>query len=144
MHYLTLITAEIPVQIEDDVENEAVKKRKKELEKEKQLNPDHSSCITDLMIASCNNLRDTFSRAVASSAESILDPYNSQTEDPDYLEFWDKTQELERAYQQTVDCIRLPEGRIFNIYDPTVFNRFIIRDGKVYERHAGPLSRVGG
>ena len=139
MHYLTLITAQIP-SLEEDVQgNEAVAEQIAKLEREKKLLSDQSPCILNLFLEACNSIRDTFSRAVASSASNILEPYSCDTENPDYLEFWDKTEELETAYQQMQDCVRLPEGRIVSVNHPRIFNHFTLRNEQVYELHAGPL-----
>ena len=40
---------------------------------------------------------------------------------------------------ESVDCIKLPDGRIVSVYDQFVLNRFAIHDGKVFEKHTGPL-----
>lgn len=138
MHYLTLITADIPPLEEDVQANKAVAEQMNRLKKEKELVPKESLCMLDLLLESCNNIRDTFSRAVASSARSILNRYYCDTENPDYLAFWDKTQELETAYEKTVDCFQLPNGRIVPDYHSSACH-FIIRNGLVYKRYAGSL-----
>lgn len=89
---------------EDEQTNEAVKAQIDKLENEKESFPEKSSGILNLLIAACNSIRDEFSRAVASAATDILEPYHCDTENPDYLEFWDKTPELEAAYEQSIDC----------------------------------------
>lgn len=139
MHYLTLITAEIPEITEDEQTNEAVKAQIDKLENEKESFPEKSSGILNLLIAACNSIRDEFSRAVASAATDILEPYHCDTENPDYLEFWDKTPELEAAYEQSIDCFLLPQGKIVTSRHPAIYGRFTIRNGNVYETHAGPL-----
>ena len=137
MHCLTLVTAEIPSLEENLAKNESIAQQKKELEKK--LQSGDSSCIPRILLSSCNNLRDTFSRSVNESVSSLLEPYDSGTENPDYLEFWDKTDEIQAAFMQTQDCIKLPNGTIISKNTPSFSNRFLLRDGKVYERHAGPL-----
>ncbi|MDR0287565.1 MAG: hypothetical protein LBI03_07685, partial [Clostridiales bacterium] len=69
----------------------------------------------------------------------VMDPFWETTEDPDYLEFNDKTEELAEEYKnKKVNCIRLPHGRIVSVYNWEVKD-FTIKDGKVYQEHAGPL-----
>ena len=106
MHYLTLITAEIPEITEDEQTNEAVKAQIDKLENEKESFPEKSSGILNLLIAACNSIRDEFSRAVASAATDILEPYHCDTENPDYLEFWDKTPELEASLRRYNESLR--------------------------------------
>lgn len=79
-HYLTLITAEIPEITEDEQTNEAVKAQIDKLENEKESFPEKSSGILNLLIAACNSIRAEFSRAVASAATDILEPYHCDTE----------------------------------------------------------------
>lgn len=138
MHYLTLITAQITSLDEDLAKNESVTQQKKELEKKLQ-SGSGSSCILQILLSSCNNLRDTFSRAVNESVSSLLEPYDSGTENPDYLEFWDKTDKIQDAFMQTQDCIKFPNGTITSTSNPSFFNRFLLRDGKIYERYVGTL-----
>lgn len=109
MHYLTLVTAEIPVL---DTEQKAALK-------------------------SLHYMRNAFSKAVNFEVTNSLEPYAEGTRNPDYLEFCDKTMELYAAYQGGIDCFKLPEGRIVPTYYTR--NRYTICDGKVYECHAGPL-----
>lgn len=138
MHYLTLITAKIPTLIEDEQTNNFIADLISKLEKEKEQSSQSPLCLQNIFLEEYRNMRDTFSRDVNSSVENILEPYYSGTDNPDYLEFWDKTQELESAYEQTVDCFQLPEGRIVPYYHSGACN-FIIRNGLVYKRHAGTL-----
>lgn len=111
MHYLALVTTEIPAS---------------EIEQKTVLNPLH-------------DVRHVFSREVSSSVTLSLERYAEDTQNPDYLEFWDQTKYLEAAHQGGIDCIKLPEGRIVPIYEEPFSDRFGIWDGKVYERYAGPL-----
>lgn len=67
-----------------------------------------------------------------------MEPFWEATEDPEYLEFQDRTDEVREGYNGTVDCIKLPDGRIVPHYYSTVC-RFIIKDGKVYQKESGQL-----
>lgn len=139
MHYLILISADIPNLIEDEEENNAVAIRREMLLKKREAVPEDILSYLDILLSLCSNQRDTFSRAVASHANNILEPYDSNTTDTDYMEFCDKTQELKIAYQQSANCFKLPNGRIVDPYDSSVCGRYIMRNGQVYQCNAGPL-----
>ncbi len=139
MHYLILISADIPSLIEDEEENNAVAAKKEQLLKQRKSIPEDIPSYLDILLSQCDNQRDTFSRSVATHAKSILEPYDYTTTDPDYTEFCDKTQELKAAYQKSETCLRLPDGRIVDPYDSSVCERYTIRNGPVFQRQAGPL-----
>ena len=48
-------------------------------------------------------------------------------------------EELKAAYEQSIDCFLLPQGKIVTSRHPAIYGRFTIRNGNVYETHAGPL-----
>ncbi len=138
MHYLTLVTLEIPKLKNDyhtDILNFALLQELNEAH-EKEPN----NIMIDVYLQKFRGLKTIFARTVDALIEDKLEPYCESTENPDYLEFEDHTAELRQEYEnQSVDCIRLPEGRIVSTYNHFVWNRFIIHDGKVFEKYAGPL-----
>jgi len=68
-----------------------------------------------------------------------LDPFWEATEDPDYLVFNDKNDEARSEYDsERLDCIKMPDGAIVSRYNRRA-SGFTIKDGKVYQEHAGPL-----
>ena len=70
---------------------------------------------------------------------SQLDPFCEGTEDPDYLEFHDKTEEIARGYNSdTLDCVKMPGGKIVSLYNHHA-SGFAIKDGMVFQESAGPL-----
>ena len=66
-----------------------------------------------------------------------MEPYWKSTEDSEYLKFYDCTENIEKSYERKIDCFRLPQGTIIPVDVPPYGNRFLICDGKVYEREAG-------
>ena len=69
----------------------------------------------------------------------LMYPYCASLEDPEYLEFDNRTERLREEYEAAVDCIRLPQGTIVEQYGDPLWGRFVVRDGKVFQRDAGPL-----
>ena len=139
MHYLTLITAEIPQLEEDETTNEAIREQIALLENETKSDSHAANLMNQYLISQYKSKMNTFARAVDTAAEEILERYDVDFDDPDYLEFWDKTEEIVAAYGKTVDCIRLPEGRIVRANDYRMRHQFVIKNGVVYEQNAGPL-----
>lgn len=139
MHYLTLITAEIPHLEEDEYTNNAIKEQIALLENDPKSDNHTSNLMNQYLISQYKSKINTFARAVDTAAEDILEQYDVDFDDPDYLEFWDKTEEIVAAYGKTVDCIRLPEGRVVCADDYRLRHQFVIKDGIVYEQNVGPL-----
>ena len=138
MHYLTLVTVEIP-KLENDYKTDMLYQDALQ-ELQERHNKDPKNLVTEFYLEKFNGLKTTFSRAVDAMIEEKLEPYCESTENPDHLEFEDRTDELRREYEKdSVDCIKLPDGRIVSVYDQFALNRFVIHDGKVFEKHAGPI-----
>lgn len=89
------------------------------------------------------SLKTTFSREVTSCINDIMEPYSETTTDQRYLEFIDHTQELVYDYEKgTTDCIRLPSGTLVTENHPSFFKKYILQQGKVFQRDAGPLHHM--
>ena len=86
-----------------------------------------------------NSLQNKFSQIVEKEVERKMEPYWKLTENSEYLMFYGCTENIEKSYERKIDCFRLPQGTIIPSYMPPYGNRFLIRDGKVYEREAWPL-----
>ena len=140
MHYLTLVTVEIP---KVEQEPEIDKRIQEELNKLKSGNNNGKNFMTDIYIERLNGLSNAFARCVDSEICSVLEPYAEQTDNPEYLEFEDHTEELRNEYENDcIDCIKLPNGKIVSIENRMVWDKFIIGDdGKVYQKYFGQLKR---
>lgn len=138
MHFKTLVTVKFPEIVEDEERNVEIAKKIIELTEMKKEKPD--DIMIELALEKLNNVRDTFSQETASRVEDIMYPHYTDLDDPELLEFEDKTDMLREEYENgRPDCVRLPQGDIVEIGGYPVYGRFIIRDGKVYEKYAGPL-----
>ncbi len=137
MHYLTLAAIEIPA-VEEDRETDAqIAETLEELKIRKQT--DAKNFMLDIAIERCRNLQSAFSRAVDSGISDIMYPYCACMEDPEYLEFDDRTEKLRSEYEGLADCIKLPQGIIVEQHGEPLWGSFIVRDGKVFQREAGQL-----
>lgn len=137
MHFLTLVTVEIPKTNPEPEIDERIQDEIKSLKETKS----KSNFMTEIYIEKLNSMSNAFGRCVDSEICSILEPYAEQTDNLDYLEFEDHTDELRDEYENdTVDCIKLPEGKIVSIENRRVWDKFIIGDdGLVYQKYFGPL-----
>lgn len=141
MHFISLVTVEIPELTEDQAENQEVKKCLKELKKAYKQNP--KNIILELQIERLEGLTTEFARTVDYEVSEIMEPYDAGTEDPKYLEFDDRTEELKEAYfNGRPDCIRLPNGTILEAASYHFWDKFVISDGKVFQKYAGPLHHM--
>ena len=82
---------------------------------------------------------ETFARQVYGETIELMAPYNEATEERRYLEFDDRTESLKVEFAEKVDCVRLADGWIREINDWWFAKAYTIRNGKVYQREAGPL-----
>lgn len=137
MHFLTLAAVEIPEVQEDKETDKQVAEKLEKLKLQKQLGTKNH--MLDFAIEKFHSLQSAFSRAVVNSISDMMYPYCASMEDPEYLEFYDRTETLREEYESTVDCIKLPQGTIVEQYGTPLWGRFSIRDGKVFQRDAGPL-----
>lgn len=88
----------------------------------------------------CGGFYTSFQDEVVSRVRDLMEPYSDITDNPEYLEFHDETEDIKYQYDNgVVDCIKLPQGKI--IIDPSIFygSRFAVCGGKVFEAGRGPL-----
>lgn len=136
MHHLMITSIEIPSLVEDVEKNEEIARQKASL---KELSPHNIAdrVISKLLIERCNNLRDTFSRAVNDATANFLERFDYQTDNPDYLEFEDMTADMQEEFQSTIECVKLPDGRITPVHEIKAHKQYVIRNGLVYQCNAG-------
>ena len=137
MHFLTLAILEIPEVREHKELDKQIVEALKELELQKQI--ETKNFMLDFTIGRFQNLQSSFSRAVNDGVSQLMYPYCASMEDPEYLEFEDRTEKLREEYESVVDCIKLPQGTIVEQYGDPLWGRFVVRDGKVFQRDAGSL-----
>ena len=137
MHFLTLTAVQVSNMTEDLEQNKIVEEQKTKLQEAIQANG-RETAVHSVFLQRLDQLSTTFSRAVDEAVAEQLEPFNTSTEDPNYLEFVDQTEELKREYEGTIDCIKLPQGKIVPARYGFYQNRFEIQNGKVFQRKAGP------
>lgn len=138
MHFLTLIAVQVSEIVEDQKQNQIIEDEKNKLKKAIQ-EKGRESVIESVFLQRLNHLSTPFSRTVDSTVAEKLEPFSTNTDDPSYLEFVDQTEELKQEYEQGTDCVKLPQGKIVPLGYESYYGRYMIRDGKVFERGAGPV-----
>ena len=140
MHFLTLTAVQVSNMTEDLEQNKIVEEQKTKLQEAIQANG-RETAVHSVFLQRLDQLSTTFSRAVDEAVAEQLEPFNTSTEDPNYLEFVDQTEELKREYEGSTDCVKLPQGKIVPVGYGLYCNRFEVRDGMVFQRKAGPIGQ---
>lgn len=71
---------------------------------------------------------------IESCLHQILAPYDEQTEEEEYREFEDRTDEAKADYEKdTMRVIRYPDGTVRSIYDRTFTDLFYIDEDTIYQ-----------
>lgn len=137
MHFKLLVTVEIPAISEDEVKNQEIQNVIKELEQKKSEEP--KNLMVQVLPEEFHGKIKTFSRAIYKSVADVMEPYCEEPYDSKYIEFLDCTERLKTNFSKKVDCLRLAEGRIVEYCSYPYYHLYSIRDGKVFQREAGPL-----
>lgn len=139
MHYATLVTVEIEYGEEDIVRVIGAKKLVQEIEEKKKENPEHHIML-DIYQSEVKMRSTVFSSRMAEEVDTVMEPFYCETDNPDYLEFEDKTEEYREAYEnETVNLVRFPNGTVLTEHQYAVWHKYEIVDGRLYERDWGPL-----
>lgn len=145
MHYLTLVAVDIPEVKEEPKVDAAIKSAIEEL-KGKNFDGEKgamSTIVRNLRLERLCAMSNAFSRAVDDAVSEAMGPYCENTEDPRFLEFVDMTESAEKEYQTGhVEMVRLPEGKYVFPHSRPFSDRYIVSEGKVLERDAGPCKHA--
>lgn len=138
MHILTLVSISVPDCTDDNAMSVMNQQIREEMKRMRQLSEkDKDNFMVDIYFQRLQGRRDRFSREVVEEIDTLLEPYNEQTEDYRYLEFVDVTERIQDEYEnEKIDCIKEPGGRIVPYF---VLGDLIIKDGAVYQQYSGPL-----
>ena len=137
MHFNVLVTFSLPPVEENPIENAKRLQVFVEFMKRKFLNPD--TIVFDFYVGKLRARLTEFSRAALNTVEEIMEPYAENTDDPRHLEFYNLTDDLKAEYEQSVDCLLLPGGKLIEFYRYS--DKYSIHDGKVYQKKAGSLKQ---
>ena len=96
MHYATLVTVEIEHGEEDIVRVIGAKKLVQEIEEKKKENPEYHIML-DIYQSEVKMRSTVFSSRMAEEVDTVMEPFYCETDNPDYLEFEDKTEEYRKS-----------------------------------------------
>lgn len=134
MHFHSLAIVHIPEVQEDIEENNRVAQALAEMEKKEAQGP--QNIMRSIIIGELRGQLNSFSREVHRSIGELMHPYGSESEDCYVF----CAQDIQEEYEsRSCDCVRLPGGRIVSLYDRSVWGRFMIKEGIVYQKKSGPL-----
>lgn len=145
MHFLTLVTVEVPQIIENEIENQQVKQDITNIKKVLEVYDDKKDGVFDEVMLKCHlrhlqGLRNTFAREVNDAVDDYMDPFGTETDNPKFIEFYDTMDELKDEYERwNVTAIKMPNGSMVSERSDAFNDKYIIKDGKVFERHWGQL-----
>lgn len=141
MHFTVLVTGDIPVVQEDWERNKRIEEKIQELESMRPVRMDvvlHAICLAEL-----RSRKTMFSRKVEELAEMIMEPYSMDICDPEQLEFEDHTQIVKNEFQNGCSTfLRFPNGKTVEIGNYPFYWKYVVQDGKVYEKNSGPLHQM--
>ncbi len=139
MHYATIVAVEIEPCTADEIRISEVESMLRRIQEEKKKNPEHGIML-NIYESEVRMHSTTFSDAMANEVDAVMEPYSCNTDNPEYLEFEDKTEEYREAYEnETVNLVRFPNGTVLTDRQYAFFHKYEIVDGRLYERNWGPL-----
>lgn len=128
MHFHTLAVVDIPEMAGNEAANKPAENAAlSSIEPPQRTNDMHNSTL------------DSFTCEVIACVVELMEPYYVATEDPRYLEFFDRTEEMKVNYVRKIDCLKLPDGKIVEHDKFPWCSEYAIRNGKVYQKMAGSL-----
>lgn len=138
MHFRSLLTVYLP-EIQPDPEWE--KDISTTLEEVSKLPPGQiiENVLQRINMERLNCVSNAFGRELTPVIREVMERFYYETEDKRFLEFEDRTAEYLADYNAHVTCFILPDGRIVEDGSRHVWNKFVVKDGLVYQKDAGPL-----
>lgn len=138
MHYSTIISLDIPEFETKKLEMDLMAYTATEEFKKRKSDGDDNVILEPMSVNAIERLY-AFNREILWRAYDKLERYYEGTDNPDYLEFADFTEELEKQYQnETVLCVKLPNGLIYPAPFYEFGKKYCVKDGKVYKKSYGP------
>lgn len=136
MHFKTLVTVCMPTVEEDPHENAAVVQSIELLQDQKK--EQAKNIMAEITLCSLMGRTTSFARQLVAAVEEVMAPYSAEASE-EYMEFADMTEELKSDYAKSIDCLKLPNGKIVECGSYPYFSKYSIVDGKVSQNKVGPL-----
>lgn len=98
----------------------------------------HKNIMAEITLCSLMGRTTSFARQLVAAVEEVMAPYSAEASE-EYMEFADMTEELKSDYAKSIDCLKLPNGKIVECGSYPYFSKYSIVDGKVSQNKVGPL-----
>lgn len=126
----------MPTVEEDPHENAAVVQSIELLQDQKK--EQAKNIMAEITLCSLMGRTTSFARQLVAAVEEVMAPYSAEASE-EYMEFADMTEELKSDYAKSIDCLKLPNGKIVECGSYPYFSKYSIVDGKVSQNKVGPL-----
>lgn len=136
MHCKTLVTVHMPTVEEDPHENAVVMQSIESLQVQKEELA--KNIMAEITLCSLMGRTTNFARQLVAAVEEVMAPYSAEASE-EYMEFADMTEELKADYAKSVDCLKLPNGKIVECGSYPYSSKYSIVDGKASQNEVGPL-----
>ena len=141
MHYRSMLFVELPAVQKDDQWEQQVQERMEEV-KAQHPGKIAEKVLLELQLGMLSNVRTTFGRELTEVIHKTMARFVYETDDPDLLEFEDRTDEYLEGFNKNIVCVSMPDGRILAADDYDFMKDFKIQDGKVFQKKDGKLKRT--
>jgi hypothetical protein len=137
-HFVTLVNFYMP-KLEENCE-ENMRYAEQIAEVKEKLAQDPESFALRFLLKRLQSKASTLERSAECEIDELMAPFCEGTDDPAYLEFEDRTDDLRQDYEtDKINCIRFPDGTVVPEYSRLVCEKYLIRDDKVFQKKAGHL-----
>lgn len=137
-HFVTLVNFYMP-KLEENCE-ENMRYAEQIAEVKEKLTQDPESFALRFLLKRLQSKASTLERSAECEIDELMAPFCEGTDDPAYLEFEDRTDDLRRDYEtDKINCVRFPDGTVVPEYSRLVCEKYLIKDGKVFQKKAGHL-----
>ena len=132
-HFVTLVNFYMP-KLEENCE-ENMRYAEQIAEVKEKLTQDPESFALRFLLKRLQSKASTLERSAECEIDELMAPFCEGTDDPAYLEFEDRTDDLRRDYEtDKINCVRFPNGTVVPEYSRLVCEKYLIKDGKVFRK----------
>lgn len=124
---------------EDENEDEIIRKKIDEINRNV-LDKDPNNVLWRYIQERLVKQKNSFSRRLTAVVEDVLEKFYCETENPAYLVFEDKTQDIIDEYENgTANVYRLANGKYVSVHDYPYYKEYTVIEGLVYQKNVGQI-----
>ena len=141
MHFRSMLFVELPAVQKDEQWEQQVQEKMVEI-KAQHPGKIAEKVLLEVTLGALSNIRTTFGRELTEVIHKTMARFVYETDDPELLEFEDRTDEYLEGFNKKIVCVSMPDGRILATDDYDFMKDFKIQDGKVFQKKDGKLKRT--